>query len=157
MPNTLKGFAVAVSIFSFFCLMSRIDFIVNNILYGYGLQFSYVWANEYWTTYTCTFIAFSLAIGLVFWLSSGKTIRDLEISIGLIATVNLLMIGGLADIMFYIFWSGGLPPNGVNWWWISWSHVFGIWTSSMQIHLFIMVLSIVLVLWTRIIRLPTEP
>jgi len=152
MSNISKGFAAVLSIFSFFCLMSKLDSIVHGTLYHYGLRFSFEWANEYWVTYTAIFIAFSLIIGLFYWLGSNRTVDDLKISIALVATVNILMMGGLADIIFFIFWGGGLPPNDITWWWVPWNSLFGVWNSSMQIIFVIAALSITTFLWIRMIE-----
>lgn len=55
-------------------LLTRIDTIVNVELYKYGSQFSYDWANPYWTCLRLNFIAlgvpaalslFAIAIGFV--------------------------------------------------------------------------------------------
>jgi hypothetical protein len=154
MSSASKGFAVAVSIFSFFCLMSRLDFIVHGILYRYGLQFSYEWANEYWATYAFAFIFFSVVMGLMYWLGSNKTSTDAKISLGLFATINILMVGGLQDLMFYVFWEKGLPPDSVTWWWSPLSHIFGTWNSSMQITLTVLACLITVPLWTYIVRKP---
>ena len=53
----------------------------------------------------------------MYWLGSNRTLKDLKISLGLFATVNILMIGGLQDLMFFTFWTNGLPPDNVVWWW----------------------------------------
>jgi len=150
MSDASKGVAVAFSIFLFFCLMSRIDFIIHETLYNYGLQFSYDWAADYWVIYTATFVAFSIIISLMYWLGSNKSVGDLKFSLTLLATVNILMIGGLQDIMFFVFWAGGLPPNDVVWWWIPWSGLFGTWTSLMQIIFSALALSATIILWIRI-------
>jgi hypothetical protein len=152
MPSVPKSISIAASIFAFFGLMSRMDSIVHGTLYRYGLQFSYEWANEYWATYGAIFMVFSTAIGLMYWLSSSKSGRDLRFSLGLVITVNILWIGGLADIMFYVFWGGGLPSNDINWWWIPWSHVFGTWTSSMQILTLILALGFTAFSWILILK-----
>ncbi|MFQ6068628.1 MAG: hypothetical protein ACE5KD_03695 [Candidatus Bathyarchaeia archaeon] len=152
MPSALKGFAVALSIFTFFCLMSRIDFIVHGTLYRHGLQFSYEWANEYWAIYTAIFVVFSVIIGVIYWLGSNKSVEDLKFSIALIATVNILMIGGLQDIMVYVFWAGGLPPNNVVWWWVPWNYLLGTWNSFMQIILATLTVFLTVFLWIRMLR-----
>jgi len=150
MRPVLKGVGVALSIFLYFCLLSRIDFIVHGDLYHYGLQFSYEWANEYWITYFASYAYFSIVIGFVYWLASNRTRKDLKVSIGLIATVNLLLIGGLADIMFFSLWAGGLPPDNFMWWWVPWYQIFGVWTSSMQINLMAFISLIVASMWIKI-------
>jgi hypothetical protein len=152
MSAASKSFAVVLTIFSFFCLMSRMDFIVNGVLYRYGLQFSYEWATEYWAVYTLSFIFFSATVGFMYWLGSNKTSRDLKISLGLFVTVNLLMIGGLQDLMFFIFWANGLPPDNVVWWWSPFIRFFGIWNSSMQIIFTISVCFVNVPLWMYILR-----
>ena len=151
MRTVLKGLGVILSIFVYFCLMSRIDFIVHQDLYNYGLQFSYEWANEYWIAYFASYAYFSIVIGFINWLASNRTRKDLKVSLGLIATVNLLLIGGLADIIFFSLWAGGLPPDSVMWWWVPWYQIFGVWTSSMQIVLMAFMSLIVAFMWTKIL------
>jgi hypothetical protein len=152
MPRILKGLAVALLIFTFFCLMSKIDSIVHRTLYNYGLKFSYQWANEYWLTYNATFFAFSIIMAVTYWLGSSKTLEDLKVSAGLSATVIILAVGGLQDILFYALWGNGLPPNDVVWWWMPWNGILGAWFSSMQVALVVSALSITALLWVRILR-----
>lgn len=131
--NALKGVAIALTVFTFFCIMSRIDYLVHSRLYKFGLQFSYEWAIEYWILYTFMYVIFSLAIGLMFWLGSDRTLRDCKISIAIVATVVLLTIGGLQDLLFFVLWAGGLPLPNVVWWWNPWQHILGTWNSISQI------------------------
>jgi len=152
MRPVLKGLGVALSIFLYFCLLSRIDFIVHGDLYHYGLQFSYEWANAYWITYFVVYAYFSLVIAFIYWLASNKTRKDLKISLGLVATVNLLLIGGLADIMFFSLWAGGLPLDNFMWWWVPWYQIFGVWTSSMQIALMAIMSLVTAFMWIRIMN-----
>jgi len=146
-----KCLGVTLSIFFYFCLLSRIDFIVHGDLYHYGLRFSYEWANQYWVTYFAVYAYFSIVIGFIYWLASNRTKKDLKVSIGLTATVNLLQIGGLADILFFSLWAKGLPPDNVVWWWMPWYKIFGVWTSSMQIVLMVLMSLIVMFMWVRIL------
>jgi hypothetical protein len=128
------------------------DYIVHGILYRYGLQFSYEWANEYWIIYTSLFIFCSIVMALMYWLGSNKTSKDRKISTGLFATIIILMIGGLQDVLFYVFWGNGLPPDNIVWWWTSWSHYFGTWNSSMQVALTVLTCSVTVPLWLHILR-----
>jgi len=55
-------------------LLGRIDYVINHDLYGFGLQFSFVWADPYWAflrlAYVCLAVpsVFSaVALGLDFW------------------------------------------------------------------------------------------
>ena len=151
MKPVLKGLGVILSIFLYFCLLSRIDFIVHRDLYHYGLQFSYGWANEYWITYFASYAYFSIVIGFIYWLASNRTRNDLKISAGLVITVNLLQIGGLADIIFFTLWAGRLPPDSIMWWWTPWYQIFGVWTSSMQTILMAFMSLIVASMWIKIL------
>ncbi len=150
MSSALKGIATAFSIFLFFCLMSRIDFLIHRTLYDHGLRFSYEWAVDYWAMYTATFVVFSVITSLMYWLGSEKTIKDMRFSVALLATVNILMIGGIQDVMFYVFWAGGLPANDIIWWWAPWNYVFGTWTSPLQIVLASLSISATMLLWLRV-------
>lgn len=152
MRDGLKYVAMALLIFSFFCVMSRIDFVVHSTLCDYGLQFSYEWALEYWVLYPATFVIFASAAGFMFWLGSRKTLRDLKISAAIVATVIILMIGGLQDVMFFVFWAGGLPSADVVWWWTPWRHILGSWSSVSQIASTLLALSATILLWTQTIR-----
>ena len=151
MRPIIKGFAVALSIFLYFSLLSRIDFIVHEDLYHYGLRFSYEWANKYWMTYFAAYAYFSTVMGFMYLLASNRTKKDLKVSIGLVATVNLLQIGGLADILFFSLWAGGLPPDNVAWWWTPWFQIFGVWTTSMQIALMALMSLALVFMWIRIL------
>ncbi len=122
-------------ILAFYTLMSRIDFIIHNTLYKYGLQFSYEWANTYWLTYNLIFIAFGFALSITYWAASNKTKKDLKLSLALMGTITLLTIGGLQDILFFVLWNGGLPQSSVVWWWMPWTSIVGTWNSIAQIAL----------------------
>jgi len=140
-------------VFLFFSLMSRIDFIVHTMLYNYGLYFSYEWAYEYWVVYCTTFFTFSFLIGFVYWLGSNKNKQDRKISIALTTSTSLLFIGGTADMMVFILWVGRLPPENVVWWWVPWYHIFGVWTTSMQLIFTAMILLIIALLWVQTMKL----
>jgi hypothetical protein len=136
-----------IMVFLFFTLMSRIDFIVHNTLYNYGLVFSYEWANSYWLTYNALFIAFGIVVSITYWLASNKTRKDLKLSCALLGTITLLAIGGLQDILFFVLWGGGLPPISVVWWWVPWVSVMGTWNSQMQIALTTLMLCTSMFTW----------
>ncbi|MGD6810445.1 MAG: hypothetical protein ACQCN3_12170 [Candidatus Bathyarchaeia archaeon] len=126
---------IAGLILGFFTLMSRIDFIVHSTLYEYGLKFSYEWANDYWLTYNSIFYVFGIALGLIYWAASKKTLRDIKLSLAIAGTIALLTVGGLQDILYFVLWEGGLPQNSVVWWWMPWTSIVGTWNSLAQIAL----------------------
>jgi hypothetical protein len=130
-------FRVAIMLISllvlFFVVMSRIDYIVNSTLYNYGLKFSYDWANMYWFAYQAAFWVFSAMVALVYWSGSRKTGFDKKVTAALFISIDLLALGGLQDILFYVLWGGGLPANSVVWTWVVWEKVFGFWNSMVQV------------------------
>lgn len=67
-------------------LLGRIDHIIHNDLYGFGLQFSFVWADPYWAVLRLTYICVAVpsvlsaaALGLDFM---GKIHRVKRVSGG---------------------------------------------------------------------------
>lgn len=153
MKTAWKVLGFSLLVFLFFSLMSRIDFIVHNTLYNYGLQFSHQRANEYWIVYSATFFTFSLLVGFVYWLGSNKNKRDRKISLALTTSMALLFIGGTADIMFFVLWGRRLPPENVMWWWMHWYSIFGVWTTSMQLILTSVISLVIVLLWIQTLKL----
>jgi hypothetical protein len=143
-----KAFGLASLVFLFFLFMSRIDFIINSVLYNYGLMFSYSWANEYWLSYGFTFIVFSAMASYVYWLGSQKTTQDKKVVAALLVTINLLALGGLQDILYFSIWAGGLPVNSVVWWWSLWKNIFGTWNTSLQLELMLGMAGFTILTWS---------
>jgi hypothetical protein len=139
-------------IFLFFILMSGLDFVVHRVLYGYGLRFSFNWAIFYWSIYGSVFFVFGLAVGFVYWLGSGRSRRAAKVGFGLFMSVCLLFLGGLADVFWFVIWSGGLPSNDVVWWWVSWYGVFGFWNSFAQLVLLSSALAGIVLFWTFVLK-----
>ncbi len=131
-----KAIILVLVIGLFFAIMARVDFVVHAMLYNHGLEFSYDWAYQYWIAYDAVFVAFSVMAGLTYWLSSQRTIRDGKAAIALAVTINLLVLGGLEDVLYFA-WNGNLPAVSEVWWWSPWTNVFGTWNSVMQITMLI--------------------
>lgn len=142
-----KAGLVALMVFLFFFLMSRIDFIVNGVLYSFGLRFSNAWYFGYWTSYVAIYVLFSVILSATYWVGSCKANRDIKVAISLFLSIIFLVIGGLQDIMFYVFWAGGLPPNNVNWLWIPEIGLVGTWNSQDQIFLTTAMICTVSAIW----------
>ena len=151
-PSFRKGFLLAGLVFLFFLFMSRIDYIVNGTLYSYGLKFSYGWANDYWITYNLVFVVFSAMVAVTYWVGSKKTAGDMKISAALFATVSLLALGGLQDILFFVLWGGGLPANSVVWWWTPWVSIVGTWNSLAQVSFTILTICASAGAWVMVFR-----
>jgi len=147
-----KIFTACFSIFLFFLFMSGLDFIVHKVLYNYGLQFSFEWAHFYWWLYGCTFLIFSGVVSLIYWLSSNKSGRDFKVCLGLFLSIILLFWGGLTDVLWFIFWDGGLPSNDVVWWWMPWYAIFGFWNSLLQLALLCSTVLVTCLLWVLVFK-----
>ena len=143
---------MALMVLLFFCLMSRMDYVVNSTLYNYGLRFSRGWADGYWITYNAIFVAFALGISCAYWFGSRKTRRDLKFSIALLTTIILFTIGGLQDIMFFVLWAGGLPPNNVVWWWAPLANIVGTWNSTIQVAFTSLMVCVSVCIWLIVKR-----
>lgn len=142
-----KSSAFCFLVFLFFVFMSCLDFIVHGVLYGYGLRFSYDWAVFYWWIFGGVFLVFSVVVGFAYWLGSGKSGRDVKVGFGLSLTVCLLFSGGLADVLWFLFWRGGLPNDDVVWWWMPGFRVLGFWNSSVQLFLLSVAIVAVMLFW----------
>jgi len=132
--------------------LSGLDFIVHRVLYGYGLRFSYDWASSYWSFYGCVYFVFSISVGFAYWLGSGKSGRDVRVAFGLFLSVYVLFLGGFADVLWFVFWGGGLPAYDVVWWWSPWFSVFGFWNSFWQLFLLSLVFVGLALLWILILN-----
>jgi hypothetical protein len=146
-----KGVVLCCLVFWFFVFMSGLDFVVHRVLYGYGLRFSYDWAVGYWRVYGSVFLVFAVVVGFVYWLGSGRSESDVKVGLGLFLSVFLLSLGGLQDVVWFVFWGGGLPANDVIWWWMPWFGIFGFWNSLAQLCLLGVVFVIITLFWIRIL------
>jgi len=135
----------------FFVLMSGLDFVVHRVLYGYGLRFSFDWAVGYWVVYWCVFVVFGVVVGFVYWLGSGRSGRGVRVGLGLGLSVFLLCLGGLQDVFWFVFWGGGLPGDGVVWWWVPWFGLFGFWDSGLQLWLLLVMFGVVCLVWVVVL------
>lgn len=132
--------------------MAGLDHVVHNVLYGFGLRFSFEWATLYWSLFGSVFLVFGLILGFAYWLGSGGSRRSLLVGMGLFLSVCLLFLGGLEDIIFYLVWGGGLPSRDVVWWWMPWYRIFGFWNSSLQLCLLFGVSMIACSFWVFVVQ-----
>ena len=135
----------------FYIFISGIDFIVHGVLYSYGLTFSYEWAMPYWILLAIVIFVFAIATGIAYWSGSDKSGIDKIEAICIISSISLLNIGGLLDILVYIFWQRMIPPNNLVWWWSPWYYVFGFWDFGLQLLFFTTICIIILLIWVPVI------
>ena len=102
-------------------LFTRIDFLINNSLYGYGLSFSENWYVEYTGLYA---LCYQLLILSLFVYS-----RNLK----LLALMEVFALTSTQDLVYFGLWQGSFPT--IEWSWMLFYRIFGSWTTTHQILL----------------------
>ena len=102
-------------------LFTRIDFLVNSSLYGYGLNFSENWYGEYTILYA---LCYQLLILSLFAYS-----RNLK----LLALTEVFALTSTQDLVYFGLWQGSFPT--VEWSWTPFYRILGSWTTTHQILL----------------------
>ena len=93
--STSKGWFTIVLVV--FLSITGLDFVVNNILYSYGLGFSYGWYAPYPVGFSVTI--FSICV-LVAWQSYEDT-ASMNVTLKRGLTLFLAHLGGLIDCSFW--------------------------------------------------------
>jgi len=124
---------VAIVAFSFLVLLlTRLDFLINNILYDFGLIFSEGWYQEYAVLY---FLAYQLIVFILLAYT-----RNLK----LFAFFQVFVLTSTQDLVYFGLWEGSFPSH--EWVWIVYYRIFGFWNTTSQILLSISSLSAIMVL-----------
>lgn len=114
----------------YICL-TAIDFIVHNILYDFGLRFSYEWADPYWVALAMSFFVIAGLVTVVYWISDTPKKSTATL---LFFTVFGTYVAGLLDVLFWVLFDRSIP-SGVLWW-SPWHRIFGInWMAQHQLAL----------------------
>jgi len=125
---------VAIGIFSFsVLLLTRLDFLINNILYNFGLTFSEAWYQEYIVLY---FLAYQLVVFILLAYT-----RNLK----LFAFFQVFVLTSTQDLVYFGLWEGSFPSH--EWVWMVYYRVFGFWNTASQILLSISSLSSIMILF----------
>jgi hypothetical protein len=116
-----------ILVLAVFLSVTGLDFVVNSILYSYGLGFSYVWYVPYQVGLSVTI--FSVCV-LVAWQSYEDTASmDVAFKRGL--TLFLAHLGGLIDWIFFLIYNGGRVYSG-EWTWMWQYSLLGTWNWKLQ-------------------------
>ena len=125
---------VAIGIFSFsVLLLTRLDFLINNILYNFGLSFSEALYQEYSVLY---FLAYQLLVFIL--LAYTKNLK-------LFAFFQVFVLTSTQDLVYFGIWEGSFPAH--EWVWIVYYQIFGFWNTTSQIVLSISSLSSIMILF----------
>ena len=112
----------AIVIFSFFVLLlTRLDFLINNIFYSFGLIFSEGWYQEYTILY---FLAYQLAIFVLLAYT-----RNLK----LFLFFEVFILTSTQDLVYFGFWQGSFPSH--EWVWMLQYRIFWFWNTTTQFFL----------------------
>lgn len=130
---------VAIVAFSFVVLLlTRLDFLINNILYDFGLIFSEGWYQEYSVLY---FLSYQLVVFLLLVYT-----RNLK----LFVFFEVFVLTCTQDLVYFGFWEGSFPKH--EWVWMVQYKFFGFWNTTNQVLLSFSSLSSILIL-SRIARI----
>ena len=131
---------VSIGIFSFsVLLLTRLDFLINNILYNFGLSFSEAWYQEYTVLY---FLAYQLVVFIL--LAYTRNVK-------LFAFFQVFVLTSTQDLVYFGIWEASFPSH--EWVWMVYYRIFGFWNTTSQILLSLSSLSSILFLFW-IARIP---
>jgi hypothetical protein len=102
-------------------LFTRVDFLVNESLYHYGLHFNENWYAEYTNLYALYYQFLILSL-LVYT-------RNLK----LLVFMEVFVLTSTQDMVYFGLWQGAFPK--IDWWWTPFYRIFGSWTTTQQILL----------------------
>jgi len=123
----------AIGIFSFsVLLLTRLDFLINNILYNFGLSFSEALYQEYSVLY---FLAYQLVVFIL--LAYTKNLK-------LFAFFQVFVLTSTQDLVYFGLWEGSFPSH--EWVWMVYYRIFGFWNTTSQILLSLSSLSSIMIL-----------
>jgi hypothetical protein len=124
---------VAIGIFCLAVLsLTRLDFLVNNILYRFGLTFSGAWHQEYSILY---FLAYQLLI-----FTRLAYTRNLK----LFMLFQVFVLTSTQDLVYFGLWQGSFPAH--EWVWTAEYKLFGFWNTASQLLLSLCSVSSILIL-----------
>lgn len=126
--NRFRLFLTCLLVTAMFILLTRLDFLVNGILYKHGLRFSEAWYLEYGLLYGLTYQLVIICLSL--WNRSLRLFFALEI----------LVLCSVQDLFFYGLWVGSFPQS--QWSWMVHYKLFGSWNTTNQVALSLVALGL---------------
>lgn len=113
---------VAVTAFAFcVLLLTRFDFLINHVLYSFGLVFSKAWYTEYQ-------ILYSLLYQILIFALTGYT-KNAK----LFVFFECFVLTRTQDLVYFGLWETGFPSG--NWDWIIFNELLGFWNTQSQVLL----------------------
>lgn len=126
---------------------------MHEVLYNYGLRFSYDWAIPYWYLLTLLFWSIALIGVSAYYIDREKV--DKAESLAIFGTLLIEYHGGFLDTIFFtierlIRGTWGNAYN--NWWWHPFSSIFGYWDLNLNVILNIICLIAIGITWYLVQR-----
>ena len=113
---TLALFLAGVLLFTY------LDFVVNSVLYGFGLRFDYGWYDSYSLGYLLLFQFLILA--LTVYCKSWRRLVLME----------AFVLSSTQDLVYFGVWSGCVFPVG-DWTWMPLYETLGFYSTGFQVLL----------------------
>lgn len=113
---TLSLFLAGVLLFTY------MDYVVNFVLYGFGLRFDYGWYDAYSFGYMLLYQFMILALTLY------------SKSWQLALLMEAFVLSSTQDLVYFGVWSGGVFPSG-QWTWMPLYETLGFYSTSFQLAL----------------------
>jgi hypothetical protein len=130
----------AIGVFCFaVLLLTRLDYLINNTLYSFGLSYSEAWYQEYVLLY---FLAYQLVI---------FTLLAYTRNLKLFMLFQAFVLTSTQDLIYFGLWEGSFPAH--EWVWMTQYKLFGFWNTATQILLSFSSLSLTLILF-RLGKIP---
>ena len=123
--------------FLFIMLFTRLDFLINNSLYDYGLRFDEAWYLPYSILYGLSYQC--LILLLVFYAKSLKFFVFAEV----------FVLTSSQDLVYFGLWQNGFPSH--EWAWSPFFSIFGSWTTT---HQFVLSFSALMLASALLLRFP---
>jgi hypothetical protein len=113
----------------FLVVLTGIDWVVHSVLYDFGLEFSYSWANPYWVFLGLCFVAAGAVAEMSYFLHR-RIDRKVFLRGSLIFwTVLSQTLSGNLDLLWflfnYLFKGVWFPAWDAVWWW-HWGSLLGL-------------------------------
>ena len=120
-------------------LLTRLDYLINNTLYSFGLSYSEAWYQEYVILY---FLAYQLVI---------FTLLAYTRNLKLFVLFQAFVLTSTQDLVYFGLWEGSFPAH--EWVWMTQYKLFGFWNTATQILVSFSSLSVILILF-NLVRIP---
>lgn len=106
---------------------SKLDYAANSVM------LSAPNAEQQPEIYSFWFNSVMVMFGLVLAIALGVVYESVTMTVTIIASTAILIIGSFEDIMYFLLGQGYLPANNVSWNWMFEFRLFGVWNTSLQI------------------------